>query len=337
MVERNQEEGRLTFTTDLGAAVRARARSSSSPSARRRARTARPTCSTCSPWPQAIGRNMNEPQGRRHQVHRAGGHRGEGARRGPAGDASCPFAVCSNPEFLKEGAAIDDFMKPDRVVIGVDTDEAQARDGASCTRRSSAGRQPDPVHGHRLGRDDQVRRQRDARHPDLVHEPDGRASASWSAPTSTTCARASARDQRIGHAFLFPGPGYGGSCFPKDVKALIRTADELGLSLDVLEGGGGRERARRSASCCSKALAHLGQGPERQDVGDLGPRLQGRDRRHAREPGHPAHRGAARGRRAGADARSQGHRVGAAPSSATASCTPPIPTAPRTAPTRCSS
>ena len=114
-------------------------------------------------------------------------------------------------------------------------------------------------------------------------------------------------DQRIGRAFLYPGPGYGGSCFPKDVKAIIRTADDLGLSLDVL-------KAVEDVNECQKLVVldkvqrYLGAGSGGQDRRPVGPRLQGRNRRHAREPGHSADRGAARGRRPGAGARSQGHR-----------------------------
>ena len=105
--------------------ARARA-SSSSPWARRRARTARPTCSTCSAWPRTIGRHMNGhkvvvtkstvPVGTAEKVRAAVAARDRASR----------SHVCSNPEFLKEGAAIDDFMKPDRVVLGVDDEEAQA-------------------------------------------------------------------------------------------------------------------------------------------------------------------------------------------------------------------
>ena len=123
-------------------------------------------------------------------------------------------------------------------------------------------------------------------------------------------------DQRIGRAFLFPGPGYGGSCFPKDVKAIIRTADDLGLSLDVL-------KAVEAVNECQKLVVlqkvqrYLGSDLSRQDARPLGPRLQGRDRRHAGEPDDPADRRAPRRRRAGAGARSQGHGIGARRSSAT--------------------
>ena len=126
MVRRNQEEGRLTFTTDLGAAVRA-------------ARVVFIAVGTppgedgSADLQHVLGGGQGDrpqherPQGRRHQVHGAGRHRREGARRRSSSrDRSRPFAVCSNPEFLKEGAAIDDFMKPDRVVIGVDDEEAKA-------------------------------------------------------------------------------------------------------------------------------------------------------------------------------------------------------------------
>ena len=137
-VERNQAAGGSTFTTDIAPRGRRRPKSSSSPSARRRTRTARPTCATCSPSPRRSAGSMTRetvvvtkstvPVGTAAKVAR--GRRPQHAR--------FPFDVVSNPEFLKEGAAIDDFMKPDRVVIGAETRSRAQRDGASCTRRSCA-------------------------------------------------------------------------------------------------------------------------------------------------------------------------------------------------------
>jgi UDPglucose 6-dehydrogenase len=124
MVRRNQAEGRLTFTTDLGAAVRA-ARvvliAVGTPPDEDGSADLQHVLAVA----REIGRNMNDtkvvvtkstvPVGTAEKVRAA-----------IRAETQQPFAVCSNPEFLKEGAAIDDFMKPDRVVIGVDDEEAKA-------------------------------------------------------------------------------------------------------------------------------------------------------------------------------------------------------------------
>ena len=144
------------------------------------------------------------------------------------------FAVCSNPEFLKEGAAIEDFMKPDRVVIGVDDDEARAVMGELYGPFTRQG-------GNRI------------LFMDIASAEVTKYAANAMLATRISfmnqmalfCELVGAdvnnvrlgigSDQRIGRAFLYPGPGYGGSCFPKDVKAIIKTADDLGLSLNVLK------------------------------------------------------------------------------------------------------
>ena len=167
-----------------------------------------------------------------------------------------PFDVVSNPEFLKEGAAIEDFMKPDRVVIGTTSARAieimrelydpfvrtgnpiLAMDNASAemtkyaanallaTRISFMNEMANLC--ERVGADvDQVR-------------------------------RGIGYDRRIGHHFLFPGVGYGGSCFPKDVKAVIRTAHEHGMTFPVLAAVEqvNEEQKRRLVD---KVVAHFGK------------------------------------------------------------------------------
>ena len=148
------------------------------------------------------------------------------------GVTKVPFAVASNPEFLKEGAAIDDFMKPDRVVVGTDDERAiylmralyspflRNRDRLLVMDRRSAELTKYAANAmlatrisfmnelanlaERLGADIELVRQ-------------GIGS-----------------DPRVGMQFLYPGCGYGGSCFPKDVKALIHTGKAAGIDLKVL-------------------------------------------------------------------------------------------------------
>jgi UDPglucose 6-dehydrogenase len=143
------------------------------------------------------------------------------------------FAVVSNPEFLKEGAAIEDFMKPDRIVVGADDERAihlmralyspfiRNRDRLLVMDRRSAELTKYAANAmlatrisfmnelanlaERLGADIELVRQ-------------GMGS-----------------DPRIGTQFLYPGCGYGGSCFPKDVKALGRSAQEVQMKLDILD------------------------------------------------------------------------------------------------------
>jgi UDPglucose 6-dehydrogenase len=147
--------------------------------------------------------------------------------------AKLPFHMCSNPEFLKEGAAIDDFMKPDRVVIGVDSDHAR-----SCMAELYAPfvRTGKPIIFMDIPSAEMTKYAANAMLATRI---------SFMNEIANLCEQVGAdvdnvrkgigSDGRIGPAFLFPGPGYGGSCFPKDVKALVRTANEYGMPLRVLE------------------------------------------------------------------------------------------------------
>ena len=135
LVKRNVDEQRLSFTTDIARRCAAPT-SCSSPSARPRRTTARPICRRCCRRRESIGRAMTGftvvvtkstvPVGTAQKIKNAIGK-----------VTTQPFAVGSNPEFLKEGDAVNDFMKPDRVILGTD-DERASTSCATSTRRSCA-------------------------------------------------------------------------------------------------------------------------------------------------------------------------------------------------------
>jgi len=142
------------------------------------------------------------------------------------------FHVASNPEFLKEGAAIDDFMKPDRIVVG--TDSAEAED---VMRRLY---KPFLLNGHPIIFMDipSAEMTKYAANAMLATK------ISFMNDVANLCEIMGAdvnmvrkgigSDARIGHKFIYPGVGYGGSCFPKDVKALIKTAKEKNYNMRIL-------------------------------------------------------------------------------------------------------
>ena len=146
--------------------------------------------------------------------------------------AKVPFHLCSNPEFLKEGAAIDDFMKPDRVVIGIASEFAQARMNELYAPFVRTGK---PIIFMDIPSAEMTKYAANAMLATRI---------SFMNEVANLCERVGANvdlvrkgigsDSRIGPAFLFPGPGYGGSCFPKDVKALLRTSEERGAPMSVL-------------------------------------------------------------------------------------------------------
>jgi UDPglucose 6-dehydrogenase len=141
--------------------------------------------------------------------------------------------MCSNPEFLKEGAAIEDFMRPDRVVIGVDSDHARSVMAELYAPFVRTGK---PIIFMDIPSAEMTKYAANAMLATRI---------SFMNEIANLCERVGAdvdhvrkgigSDARIGPAFLFPGPGYGGSCFPKDVKALVRTARECEAPLRVLE------------------------------------------------------------------------------------------------------
>lgn len=144
-----------------------------------------------------------------------------------------PFAVASNPEFLKEGTAVEDFLKPDRVVVGVTDDhsyevlrelyEPFCRTGAPILRMTPASASLTKYAANcllatKISFMNEIARLCDASGADVDEVRKGIS-----------------LDPRIGKAFLFPGLGYGGSCFPKDTRALSATAKALGLKAEICD------------------------------------------------------------------------------------------------------
>lgn len=143
------------------------------------------------------------------------------------------FDVASNPEFLKEGAAINDFLKPDRIVIGTDSPRAEKVMGRLY--------KPFLLNGHPIISMDitSAEMTKYAANSMLATK------ISFMNDIANLCEIVGAdvnmvrkgigSDTRIGNKFIYPGAGYGGSCFPKDVKALIKTGDQFGRSLEILK------------------------------------------------------------------------------------------------------
>jgi UDPglucose 6-dehydrogenase len=154
-----------------------------------------------------------------------------------------PFHVCSNPEFLKEGAAVEDFMKPDRVVVGVDSAES-----AKLLEELYAPfvRTGNPLIFMDIPSAEMTKYAANAMLATRISFMNQIAQLCEAVGADVTLVRKGiGTDRRIGPAFLFPGPGYGGSCFPKDVQALIRTGDERRVPLDILkavEGANARQK-----------------------------------------------------------------------------------------------
>ncbi len=169
-----------------------------------------------------------------------------------------PFSVVSNPEFLKEGAAIDDFMKPDRVVIGADADDERAR---ASMRALYAPFQ----------RNHERMIFMDIRSAELTKYAANAMLAtriSFMNEIANLAERLGAdvelvrqgigSDPRIGYHFLYAGCGYGGSCFPKDVQALQRTANEAGAGFEILDAVE-RANEKQKQVLAKKIVARFGE------------------------------------------------------------------------------
>ena len=231
LVERNQQQGRLRFTTDVPAAIGSADVifiAVGTPPDEDGSADLRHVLAVA----EQIGRHMKRelvivtkstvPVGTAGKVAAAVGQH-----------AKLPFHMCSNPEFLKEGAAVDDFMKPDRVVLGVDSDHARSVMAELYAPFVRTGK---PIIFMDIPSAEMTKYAANAMLATRI---------SFMNEIANLCEQVGAdvdhvrkgigSDARIGPSFLFPGPGYGGSCFPKDVKALVRTARACGVELTVLD------------------------------------------------------------------------------------------------------
>jgi UDPglucose 6-dehydrogenase len=147
-------------------------------------------------------------------------------------DVNYSFAIVSNPEFLKEGAAIEDFMRPDRVVVGVEEDRAE-----QLMRNLYApfNRNHDRVIVMDIKSAELTKYAANCMLATRISFMNELANLADKLGADIEQVRLGiGSDPRIGYQFLYPGCGYGGSCFPKDVQALIRTADSINQPMKVL-------------------------------------------------------------------------------------------------------
>src|SRR5690348_15444051 len=232
LVRRNTQEQRLTFTTNLPESVRASEIvfiAVGTPQGEDGSADLRHVLDVA----RAIGQAINKytvvvdkstvPVGTAKKVKAT-----------VAQETSQPFSVVSNPEFLKQGAAVEDFMKPDRVVIGVEPGDDRAaalmnelyapftRTGAPIMMTDTASAElckyaANSILATRISFMNEIANVCELVGANVDH-----------------VRKAMGADRRIGNSFLFPGVGYGGSCFPKDVKALLKSSNDRGYDFKIL-------------------------------------------------------------------------------------------------------
>lgn len=236
MVHRNMKKGRLKFTTDLAEALEdceVLFTAVGTPPDKDGSADLQYVLSVA----RDCGKNMNDyllivtkstvPVGTAQKVRKV--LQEELDKRG----LDIPFDVASNPEFLKEGAAIEDFLKPDRIVVGLDSPRAE--------ELMKSLYKPFTLNGHPIIFMDitSAEMTKYAANSMLATK------ISFMNDIANLCEivgadinmvrRGIGSDSRIGNKFIYPGIGYGGSCFPKDVKALIHTAEDFNYELRVLK------------------------------------------------------------------------------------------------------
>lgn len=148
-------------------------------------------------------------------------------------NADIPFDVASNPEFLKEGSAVDDFLKPDRIVVGIESPEAEKTMRKLYKAFLLNGH---PILFMDISSSEMTKYAANSMLATKISFMNDIANLCELVGADVGMVRKGiGSDARIGNKFIYPGTGYGGSCFPKDVQALVRTADEYGHSLDILK------------------------------------------------------------------------------------------------------
>ncbi len=265
MVSRNQRAGRLVFTTDVGGAVTASEvvfiavgtppGEDGSADLQHVLAVAR-TIGKHMDTPKVVITKSTVPVGTAELVREAIGEH-----------TDSEFFVCSNPEFLKEGAAVDDFMRPDRVVVGVDSERAKK---VLTELYEPFLRTGNPIMFMDIPSAEVTKYAANAMLATRISFMNEIAELCEHVGADVRAVRKGmGSDSRIGKSFLFPGPGYGGSCFPKDVQALIRTADENGVELKVL-GAVEKANAIQKKKLFAKLSGSLGDSLSGSTVGVWG-------------------------------------------------------------------
>jgi UDPglucose 6-dehydrogenase len=253
LVRRNRHENRLTFTTQLPKAVRASTiifiavgtpqGEDGSADLQHVLNVARDIARTMNGYKVIVDKST-VPVGTSARVR-------EVVRR----ETTHPFSVVSNPEFLKQGAAIDDFLKPDRVVIGAEDPRARdimqelyepfTRTGAPIMMMDCASAELSKYAANAML----------ATRISFMNEVANVCEAVGANVDEVR--RAIGSDKRIGTSFLFPGVGYGGSCFPKDVKAMIHFSSQKDYDFKILKAVE-QVNASQKTRLVARMRAHFG-------------------------------------------------------------------------------
>jgi UDPglucose 6-dehydrogenase len=235
LVERNLREQRLRFTTDVDAAVREAEVifiAVGTPPGEDGSADLQHVLKVA----ETIGRNMPADGPEKVVITKSTVPVGTAAkvRQAIARHTTRTFHVCSNPEFLKEGAAVQDFMKPDRVVVGVDSEHAKDRLAELYAPFVRSGK---PILFMDLASAEITKYAANAMLATRISFMNTIARLCEAVGADVSLVRQGiGSDERIGPSFLYAGIGYGGSCFPKDVKALVHTLRDCDVDAAILEG-----------------------------------------------------------------------------------------------------